>query len=954
MTLQTRREAGTGARPPADPSSAPSTSRWTTWRASWAVALRMARRDVRRHRGRSGLVLLMVGVPTLLLVFGLTFAATAQITGVERIPYEIGSGQAWVGPPSSTVAVQTPDADGGGGSETAATPIPGYAEGAPLGERTAAIGALLHGTALPIDETAVRVRLAPRSAPRMSVLVADGRFGYGDLLRLTSGRWPTSDTEVLVTDAGVKSGLPRSGTMTVATGERTTTVTVVGTASTTTAKDVVSLSHFGLPDESTRWVIKRSTPVRWDEVRRLNAYGLTVLSADVLRHPPSLDQLDPQLRDWASQSAQGQRTLAVAGGTVLLLVTTLLVGPAFAVSAARQRRTLALAASNGATTGQLRRTVLAQALVLGVLAAGIGAVLGILAVPVMTRGALPHVTDFAAGPLDIPWLPLLGVTAIAMLSAVIAALVPASRLGRLDIIGVMKGQNVSPPVSKVLPVLGLVLAVGGGAVLFQSVVSHAREIPIVAGGVALILGTLFLVPLALVLVSRLAHHLPVPLRMAARDAARQRSRSAPAVAAVVGAIAALTMMLVGLASDTTQQAREYTPSGPSGEGVVHAMYVDGGSDPAKMAAAELRSMAESLRQAAPTLSTARLDVSEGLYTTDSSAATPWVATVPAGCTPEQTVSGDADVDPRTGQPRCAGFGSNQFKMVGSLPLGEIERRFALDAAQGRVLADGGAVLLVGEHASVPASVTLAHGTSRVDGATGAIKDLTVAGSTTVPVIGLRATPDLLVRMPEQAGLLVTDRTADRLGWRLTPTALVVHDPAGAIDTATEDKVNAALGDEGELRVERGFQRVDRIVIAVIVGVFAFLLLVITLTSTALSMAEQQNDQATLAAVGATRRTRRAMAAAQALVLCGIGAVLGFAVGLVPGIAVAHPLTDNAGMGSCDTLTGFCSDAGQQSSAAIVTIPWLPLMVAVVGVPLLAAAFSWLAVRRAPAMTRRAT
>ena len=56
------------------------------------------------------------------------------------------------------------------------------------------------------------------------------------------------------------------------------------------------------------------------------------------------------------------------------------------------------------------------------------------------------------------------------------------------------------------------------------------------------------------------------------------------------------------------------------------------------------------------------------------------------------------------------------------------------------------------------------------------------------------------------------------------------------------------------------------------------------------MAEQQSDQGTLAAVGATRRTRRAFAAAQAMVVGFIGVVLGIAVGLVPGIAVHLSLT----------------------------------------------------------------
>ena len=38
-------------------------SRYAAWRSSWAVALRMARRDVRRHKGRSALVVVMVAVP---------------------------------------------------------------------------------------------------------------------------------------------------------------------------------------------------------------------------------------------------------------------------------------------------------------------------------------------------------------------------------------------------------------------------------------------------------------------------------------------------------------------------------------------------------------------------------------------------------------------------------------------------------------------------------------------------------------------------------------------------------------------------------------------------------------------------------------------------------------------------------------------------------------------------
>ena len=53
-------------------------SRYAAWRSSWAVALRMARRDVRRHKGRSALIVVMVAVPTLLLSLVVTLAATSR------------------------------------------------------------------------------------------------------------------------------------------------------------------------------------------------------------------------------------------------------------------------------------------------------------------------------------------------------------------------------------------------------------------------------------------------------------------------------------------------------------------------------------------------------------------------------------------------------------------------------------------------------------------------------------------------------------------------------------------------------------------------------------------------------------------------------------------------------------------------------------------------------------
>ena len=108
-------------------------------------------------------------------------------------------------------------------------------------------------------------------------------------------------------------------------------------------------------------------------------------------------------------------------------------------------------------------------------------------------------------------------------------------------------------------------------------------------------------------------------------------------------------------------------------------------------------------------------------------------------------------------------------------------------------------------------------------------------------------------------------------------------------------------------------------------------------STALAQAEGQADLTTLAALGGTVSLRRRLVAGQALLVAGLGTLLGFAAGLLPGSAFAVALTAY----------------GDKSPGAIV-IPWLPLALVVLGVPLLAAAVAALAVRRTPQLTRRLT
>lgn len=928
-------------------------TRLQRWRASWRVALRMARRDLRRHKGRAVLVFLMVAIPVGLLAGAATLGATEQTDASDLATARMGSGQALVQGPQVGKILQGPDPNKGGmgwSDDDAATAVPGYADGATPTDNADAVGALVGGKAVPVQESEMRWLKGDRRI-RVSALVIDPRIAdVGAKARLTSGSWGSGPDEIVVTPAGERKGLPRSGRVTLSASGSERSVEVVGTA--TAFQEwggqpdfvVPALPEGAGPSSSGigagSWIIIDDEPVTWPDVQRLNTYGLTVFSRAVLADPPPDSALPMELRQQQSFVEDTGRMIAVIGGVMLFIITTLLVGPAFAVSASRQRRTLALAATNGAETRQLRRTVLAQALVLGVISAIGGMLLGIAGVRVgLWWWVRSHPsTSFASVPLDIPWVAMAILLPCAVLSAVVAALLPSLRLGRLDVIGVMRGQSVSPRLNKVLPVVGLGVAVVGGLVVLSSARGFvpSAEVRIALGAIALVLGTLCVIPALLVLAGRLASVLPAAPRMAMRDAARHRSRSTPTVAAILAGVTALTAFSIGLASDTKQQMATYQPTNLPGEGVVYTADAE-----TRLAVREaLRDDAMGLvRTPFLVVRPSEDPLAQGPGSPERRVA--FVSAVPSGCTAQTSI-----VVSGSDNQRCVRLGSQAYDgngQIGALPAAEIARRLGLTDAQRRAVEQGAVAVAVPGLADQPV-IRFASGTFVMDQTTYTATKVDVTRTDELPVVRLDRSHVTAGALPGQAGALVTPETAKRLGWVMQEESILLRDPSGAISRDTEKRLDEQVGDEGGLHVERGFQRYDETVMRIMMGAAAFLILVVTLISTALAMAEQQPDQGTFAAVGATRRTRRALAASQSMLVGFLGAILGVAVGLVPGIAVTFPLTSD--------LSGGTSTGPDSPTGPFLEIPWQPLLLVVVGVPLLAGLLSALAVRRAPAVTRR--
>ena len=239
-------------------------------------------------------------------------------------------------------------------------------------------------------------------------------------------------------------------------------------------------------------------------------------------------------------------------------------------------------------------------------------------------------------------------------------------------------------------------------------------------------------------------------------------------------------------------------------------------------------------------------------------------------------------------------------------------------------------------------VALARGTLKVDYETGESKLAGRASTSRVPVVVRDRTKDTLARAL-QSGLVLPTEAAQEAEWPLMQNSQLVRDADGPIDATTQERLQQLLGDETYVEVERGFSNPLALVIAVLITIFTLVLLVVTLTATALSVAEQERDQATIAAVGGSGRTRRLMVASQTWLLATIGIVLGAVVGSVPGITIARALTSEG----WDPVTGM-----QLNREAVVDIPWLPLAIVLVAVPALAALLAGLGIQRTPDLTRR--
>lgn len=860
---------------------------------SWRVAVRAAWRDLRKAKGRNALIAVMVGVPVLLTVVVSVLTASNSLTLDERLPDELGNAQAVATHVGGDV-MQDPQA------ETWSASTEGDGDDTPsVAQAASELSEVTDGSISVVQRSYSTTVVVGDEGVRATLLAADARkHGPAGLVVLERGQLPEANGEVMVTSALEKMGAEVGTSIEVGVDGQMKVVGIgrVGVV----MRQPSNLGVLGLPgafedaDNETSYLIDQTAPVTWQAVKKMNAAGFVVRSKDVVAHPPSPDELYPEELGVTSSTASSESALVMIAVTAIMIQIVLLAGPAFAVGVRRQRRDLALLAATGASPKQVRRMVLGQAVVIGLASCLAGAALGLAVAALIVRFS-PDIIDQAAfGPFEVPWLPIAISIMLGVGASAVAAYVPARQASRQEVAAVLAGRRGILRSSRGWPVVGAILAVAGLVGCFTLGRQAGGESFVAASTIAIVIGFVLLTPMIIGVVGRLGAALPLALRLALRDTSRQRARSAPAIAAVMAAVAGVTAFAIASSSDFEQSRREYVYEAEPGRLVVETQ-----ADKLDEAIAAVGAATGSMSL----IPMARAGIED-----------------PEGAGTYVEVRSSADY-------------RGSFRIFVADAETVSQWGVELDTAVARALDDGKVV--VADRAMMTDGIVeigVSHGEDEASLRLPAVAaDLSVAPVPQGPE-------------PQLAAAIMTRQTARTHDIPYEVATAISANDATPVSRELEQAANratqAVAPDNGHASVERGFQESFTVAFFALLGFGVVAVMVGTLTATGLALSDARPDFSTLAAIGAAPRTRRRVAAAQAIVLATLGTLLGIVVGFGPGVAASWPLTSN----------DYEVSAG--GATHVLDVPWLLLAALIVIVPMIAAGAAALFTRSRLPIVRR--
>ncbi|MER6915180.1 ABC transporter permease [Streptomyces sp. NPDC000594] len=949
------------------------------WYHSWLAALRIARRDALRAKGRSLLVLAMIALP----VIGVSAAdityRSSQLSPEEKLSRSIGAADARISDALSKGEPVLQDAQNMNSTLAKEYADDDYPDGP-----TDVLAALPPGVRT-LTETQGSAKITTKHGLQPSVvreLKASDPMVEG-MLTLVDGRFPKSADETAVTTAFLKnSGLRIGSTLRARQLDRT--YTVVGTYERPDSLDSdeinvlpgalldplqKALKKAGLPTSSpgTSYLAQRDGGFTWNTVKEINTKGLTVTSRAVVLDPPDPSEVPLYAKSgfvFQSQEPaldEESRTILITVVLLALLEICLLAGPAFAVGARRSRRQLGLVGANGGDRRHIRAIVLSGGLIIGAAAAVVGTVLGIA----LTFAVQPLLEEYVGerfGSFELPPLELLAIGVLAVATGVASALLPAINASRQPVLASLTGRRGVRRTSRVLPLIGLVAVLAGGAAaLFGSMV--LQELWVVALGSAVAeLGVVAMTPALVGLFGRIGRFLPLSPRLALRDAVRNRGRTAPAVAAVLAAIAGTVAVATYAAGSDAEERAQYQADLP-----MHSVSVWLTEE---NAARDMKSVRDAVSSTLPVK--VRADVSRiavgnpncslhGSYGEDSAQCGRHQLIVPPShvCPLEAEEKGEAG--PRT-------FSDKERRELRNKDWRCAEDRPVFSPAD--VVIGGPELLKVLEIDDPAAEKALKAGKSLVlkravlDGDTVGVRLVTDVEASYQAEEENRTPPGRVVKLPAHAlpdsvegygiSVIMSPEAAEAAKIGTAPYG-AYYALERAPRAEEEQRLNLELDRNATnhvLMVEKGFVS-DNDVMMLALAIFAGLVTIGAAgIATGLSQADAEADLKTLAAVGATPGVRRKLSGFQCGVVAAMGVVLGTVAGFVPAIGLRlsqrHKETS---LWETQYEKGFATLA--EKPFVPIEVPWSTLALLLIAVPLGATLLAMLVTRSRGALGRRA-
>ena len=916
-------------------------------------AVRIARRDALRHKARSLLIVALIALPVLAFAALDVIIRSSTGTPAEQAALTLGqadrgAAQAWIQAPEGAArAEQYSATDSNATFYTSATDEQGLsANSAALRPAAQVLALLPPGTQL-TPWTTVDIpaqwpdgHFFTTSAEMVDLRdpVAAGRF------RTLQGAVATQPHQITLTTTLAARMSAHVGS-TVKLGAPATDFTVVGLLDSLVPSDKpggrsVAVAMPGqIPVIGTAYgprYLMTGASLNWAAVQKLNGKGLGVYSRDAITDP----------NGFLPNADADSRALLVGGVILGVLMSVMqvvfLAGPAFAVGGRRMRRQLGQLGAAGAAPRQIRMVVIAGGLVLG----GAGSLLGVtagVALGLSTNG-------FFVDKIGVPYvathivLPdLVVIFAIGLVSGVLAALFPAITASRASLVSMLSRTPGTVRAARWWSVAGVITATAGVAVTVTAASARVSEadrasgsisrVVLIGGGLLLVeVGLVLATPLVLQMIAQIGRSAPTTARLAVRDVARHRGRSAPAVAAVMTVVAVAVAVTSLFATLQTSQDFAYHPSRPVGSVIVS---IDAPAvTPEQIAAVTAVVTGDwPAAQSAP-LNRAASDSAEQNVdpVVPQQNQCPWLmaqaggGTVGNGTEANNRYPNVAELAAARSDRRCAGadysdvtaqaagthspspYGTHLGVVIGGPDIRRLVTGID-DPAADEVLRQGGTVLLDRKFA----------------GANG-IFDLQVShyNTTTGSTIVDRTIP-LSFKMgtwsQTSATAVVSEAAAHKAGLAQVTSGVIVDagtkTTSADVDGVTSDLAAAGLPVFADPETGLAPFR-EQPSPWLILGIAALLIGLTIAVVTALSVADARDDLSTLGAVGAPGWMRRRFSGWSALVVAGVGCSLGGLVGLVPAFGLTRLLYQTGAF-----------------AKPFFEVPWVPVLTLIGALPVLA-------------------